>query len=93
MKNSAYNKINHSGRDVIIIYKTVEEIRKENTELNQTDFANSIGLSFRSYQERLQGKRKEWKFSEIAKASSYNKNKIRVETEDGVYEATINRVG
>lgn len=77
---------------MIIIYKSVEEIRKEHTDMNQTEFAKAIGISYRSYQERLQGKRKEWKFKEIALASQYNNGKVLIETDEGVFKASINRV-
>ena len=87
----AYNKINKTRKELIII-KTIEEVRKSNTHLNQTDFAKSIGTSYRSYQERLT-KKQEWKFKEIAKAAAYNKNQVKVDTDEGVYEATIKRVG
>ena len=49
-------------------------------------------MSFRSYQERLQGKRKEWKFLEIAKASEYNNGKILVITDEGAFECSFKRV-
>lgn len=74
---------------MIIIFKQVEEIRKENTQLNQTDFAREIGLPYRSYQERLSKERPNWKFTEIVKASQFNNGKIRVETDDGVYDCII----
>lgn len=60
--------------------------------MNQTDFAHEIGLTYRSYQERLAKDRPHWKFTEIAKASQFNNGKIRVEMDDGVYEAIIKRV-
>lgn len=77
---------------MIIIYKSIEQIRKECANISQTEFANNIGMSFRSYQERLQGKRKEWKFLEIAKASEYNKGKILVITDEGAFECNFKRV-
>ena len=74
---------------MIIIFKEVEQIRKENTQFNQTDFAKEIGLPYRSYQERLTKARPKWKFTEIALASQFNNGKIRVETDDGVFECII----
>ncbi|MBR2653983.1 MAG: hypothetical protein IKD59_05440 [Lachnospiraceae bacterium] len=67
--------------------KTAEEIRKELSGMNQTEFANSLGMSLRTYCTRItEGG---WSVRDIVAASSWSDGQIRV-TVDGVdYDITI----
>lgn len=76
----------------IRIYKFIEDIRRERTDLTQTQFANEIGMSFRSYQERLKGDRPKWFASEIIKASQFNNGEILVEMDGKTYQVKIKAV-
>lgn len=76
----------------MIIYKYIEDIRKDETDLSQTEFAKEIGMSYRSYQERLTGERPKWLASEIIKASLFNKGKILVDIDGKQYTVTIKPV-
>ena len=91
MLNNAYTK-GERERKVIAIYKRVEDIRKDKTNLSQTDFAKEIGMSYRSYQERITGERPKWLVSEIVKASLFNKGKILVDIDGREYAVSIKPV-
>lgn len=91
MLNNAYTE-EERERKVIAIYIRVEDIRKDKTNLSQTDFAKEIGMSYRSYQERLTGERPKWLVSEIVKASQFNNGKILVDIDGREYAVSIKPV-
>lgn len=65
-----------------------EEIRKANTNMNQTDYSDYLGLSFRAYQKRLTGEQSNWKISELIAMSKYN-NDIDIEYQGKSYKISI----
>lgn len=83
----AYYRIMKERRRTII-YKTTEQIRKE-VGYNQTDFANSVGMSYRTYQERLSNTQPNWKISELIGIADYNDGKLQIEFEGETYNITI----
>ena len=84
----AYNEIKIKGRGWLIIFKTIEEIRK-GVGYNQTDFANSVGMSYRTYQERISKTQPNWKISELVEIADYNNGKLQVDYEGETYNITI----
>lgn len=76
---------------MIIIFKKIEEIRKD-VGYSQTEFANSFGLSYRSYQERLTHKQPNWKLSELIGITNYNEGQLEVEYDGITYNITINKL-
>lgn len=71
-------------------YKTIEEIRL-GTGLNQKDFAQLIGCTFRSYQGRLYGEQPRWRLDEIIKAAEQNEGYIKVKMFGEYYDISIQK--
>lgn len=70
------------------IFKKVEEIRS-GTGYNQTDFASSVGMSYRSYQERISHKQPDWRISELIGIADYNEGEIEIDLNGNIYHITI----
>lgn len=68
---------------------TIEEIR-DKSGLTQAQFARSLGLSLRSYHNRLEGKQ-DWKLHEIIEIAEKYQSKIVVEC-GNKYSIKISRV-
>lgn len=72
--------------------KTIEEVRKA-AGYNQTDWAQLIGSTFRTYLARLQGTQPKWQLSEIIKATEYTKDgKVRINILGATYDITVKKV-
>ena len=76
-----------SRKEGLDIYKTMEEIRKA-AGMNQTDFANALGISRRTYAFRLTGEQP-WLLHEIMKAADLNDGEVAIEMEGRVLNITI----
>ena len=69
--------------------RTVEEIRKS-TDRSQIEFAKDIGLSTRSYTNKIHN-RQEWKLSEIVKVAELNEGEVQVEINGVNYDITMKK--
>jgi transcriptional regulator with XRE-family HTH domain len=76
-----------SRKEGLDIYKTMEEIRKA-AGMNQTDFANALGISRRTYAFRLIGDQP-WLLHEVVKAAELNEGEVAIETEGRVLNISI----
>ena len=72
-------------------YKTIEEIREDN-ELSQVDFAQALGMSRRTYLNRLSGDAPDYLVKEVVEASKYNKGKVKVKVGSEEYEIEVRKV-
>lgn len=72
--------------------RTVEEIRTEAL-MTQKQFAEHLGISVRTYLDRLNGTTPKWTIEEIIKASKLNGGEIIVEASDGIYDVHVQKVG
>lgn len=50
-----------------------------------------IGMSYRNYQERLQGKLPDWRISQLIEASKLNKGKLKIELNNEIYNIDIHK--
>ena len=69
--------------------KTVEEIRYDRSGKNQTDFAAELGISLRTYHDRIKGDQRDWKIYELIVASRYDEGQVKVTIDDVDYYITI----
>ena len=49
--------------------------------MNQHEFAEKIGMKYRTYQDRIHGKKEDWRLSELIALSELGKS---VEEDDGI---------
>ena len=73
-------------------YLTAEDIRYQNTNLSQTNFAKEIGMPLRTYLDRVTGKYPEWKITELIKLSKFNDGKVYVESEGIKYAISVSEI-
>lgn len=73
------------------MYKTIEDIRKS-MNINQTQFAEKIGTTFRTYQGRLNGSQPKWLLDEVITAALFNEGQILISTAKGDYVIDISKV-
>ena len=59
--------------------------------MNQTDFAKQLGMSYRNYQEKIQGDQPNWKLSELIKLTEIEKD-VDVEFEEQLYRVNIRKL-
>ena len=59
--------------------------------MNQTDFAKRLGMSYRNYQEKIQGDQPNWKLSELIKLTEIEKD-VDVEFEEQLYRVNIRKL-
>lgn len=71
----------------LAIYKTIEEIRKDSG-MNQTDFAQLLGVTRRTYAFRLTGEQP-WLFREIMTAAKLNGGEVAIELDGDVINIKI----
>lgn len=60
--------------------------------MNQTDFAEALGMSKRTYIYRTNGEQPIWTLDELIKASKFNKGQISVERDGTIYNITIKEI-
>lgn len=74
-------------------YLTIEQIRlMQIPKMNQTNFAEKIGCTFRTYQGRITGYQPDWKLEEIIKASQMNGGKILINSMGTDYKIDIKKL-
>lgn len=59
--------------------------------MNQTDFAKKLGMSYRNYQEKIQGDQPNWKLSELIKLTEIEED-VDVEFEEQLYRVNIRKL-
>lgn len=76
---------------IIELFKSNEEIRKD-LGLSQKEFAELVGMKFRTYQDRCLLTKPGWTLKDIVNISRLTGGKIRIKNDLGEYDITIKQL-